>query len=233
MNSEKNVPASPRSGRTELAGVNPSFKKRWWLLFWTLASWLGLLLGVLTMFLLYSRLELNRYGQGEDWSYLFRGLMLCGATQGLVLGILQGIVLWAMGFVSFQKMLHWLRATVVAMAIGMAFPIATASIDRDRLIGWMLSWLMAGLLLGAMTGHRKLQKIRFALINAVAYLLWGLAAVLGGLMLGAALDHVSATPTSWIGYGLLIILMLGAGSLLNSWVLLRSMMSRASLWLTD
>ncbi len=189
--------------------------------------------------MLHSHLSLNQYSQGKDWGYLFQGLMLCGAVQGLILGTLQGVVLWAMGFTGFQKILRWIGVTIVAMAVGMVLPMAMAvlsgdsthSFDNRVMGGWVMSWLLTGLLLGAMVVHHKYQKIRFAFINAGAYLFWGMATAYGALLLGAVLDHVSMMSLALIGNGLFIALMLTAGLGLNSFVLLKSMMSRRSLWL--
>ena len=100
-----------------------TLRKRWWLLLWALASWLGLVLGALAVFLLYSHLGLNRYSQSENWVYLLRGLMLCGVVQGLVLGTLQSIFLWATRLTSFQTAIQWLTTTGVSMAVGMALPM--------------------------------------------------------------------------------------------------------------
>lgn len=176
-----------------------------WLLgsLWVVVNLVAIGLATMVVLMLYSALRLAQYSDLKEGFDLLKGLAICGAAQGAVLAGFQTIVLLAARLADSRRRLLWFGATIVSMATGMALPAAYGlsaiastslnpsladSLDEYTLGGWVMSWLLAGLVWGAIAGSRPTQRVRWALLNAAAYLCWGLSATFGWLLLISAED---------------------------------------------
>lgn len=192
-------------------------------LMWVLVNFIGIIAGTLVAFFLYTLLAVRYEGVVFDHAKLLLRLAACGAVQGFIISGLQTVVL----LLSRIELLGWLFTNVLGMALGMAAPTlwaiannpnfeVSASFDRYVVAGWMLSWMLSGALGGWLLGQSRSQQIRWSLLNAAAYLYWGLATGLGMKLLQDALSNLPSVDWAdslfWIG------LMLGVGAWLHSYV---------------
>ncbi len=193
-------------------------------LLWVGVNFVGILAGTLVAFFLYTFLTLNN-NITLDAVKLLAQLAICGAVQGFIVAGLQTIVL----LLGKLKLVQWLVTNMLSMAAGMAAPTAyaiaihpnfeaTVSFNQYVMSGWVLSWVLAGASGGIVLGQGRSQKIRWATLNAAAYLYWGLSAAWGMRLLDAALYGVSTLSTRWGRSLLLIGLMLSIGAWLHSYV---------------
>lgn len=192
-------------------------------LIWVLVNFVGILTGTLVAFFLYTYLAARYDGVALDQMKLLLRLAACGAVQGFIVSGLQTVVLLLGGV----ELVMWLCTNVVGMALGMAAPTlwaiafhvdfeATLPFGRYIVAGWFLSWMVSGILGGWMLGRTQSQRLRWGLLNAGAYLYWGLATGLGMKLLQDALQDVATVEWGsslfWIGA------MLAVGAWLHSYV---------------
>ena len=192
-------------------------------LIWVLVNFIGIITGTLVTFFLYTLLAIRYEGVALDQMKLLLRLAACGAVQGFIISGLQTVVL----LLNRVELLGWLFTNVMGMALGMAAPTLwaianhsdfeiNASFERYVVAGWLLSWMLSGVLGGWMLGKTKYQQVRWGLLNAAAYLYWGLATGLGMKLLEDALQAPEtvgwAESLFWIG------LMLAVGAWLHSYV---------------
>ncbi|MFK8184676.1 MAG: hypothetical protein AB8B99_15000 [Phormidesmis sp.] len=192
-------------------------------LMWVLVNFIGIITGTLVAFFLYTLLAIHYEGVALDQMKLLLRLATCGAIQGFIISGLQTVVL----LLNRVELLGWLFTNVLGMALGMAAPTLwaiannadfeiNAAFERYVVAGWLLSWMLSGALGGWMLGKTYQQQIRWGLLNAAAYLYWGLAAGLGMKLLEEALQ--TPTTVAWRESLLLIGLMLAVGAWLHSYV---------------
>jgi len=192
-------------------------------LMWVLVNFIGIIAGTLIAFFLYTLLAIRYEGVALDHAKLLIRLAACGAVQGFTISGLQTVVL----LLGRLELLRWLFTNVLGMALGMAAPTlcaiahtpnfeVEASFDRYVVAGWLLSWMLSGALGGWLLGRSRQQQIRWGLLNAAAYLYWGLATGLGMKLLQDALENAAAVE--WKSSLLWIGLMLGVGAWLHSYV---------------
>jgi hypothetical protein len=189
-----------------------SRRKRYRLALWILLNWLGIGLGSFATLFLYSSQALVSHG--ENGLRLFLGLALCGAIQGVCFGSIQTMAALATHLIPLKQLRWLLLATIASMTFGLALPL-------DVMQGWQLSWLLAGLLYGAIVGSTPKQKLVLGLLNAGAYSCWGVASFLAWMGIVAALDYPPGVPLLDLVLGFLFVVMptLICGSGLNSLVL--------------
>lgn len=192
-------------------------------LIWVLINFIGITTGTLVAFFLYTALADRYDGVALDQAKLLLRLAACGAAQGFIVSGLQTVVL----LLSQGELLLWLCTNVCGMALGMAAPTLWAiaaspefeiafPFGRYVVAGWLLSWMLSGLLGGWVLGKTRSQQLRWSLLSAGAYLYWGLATGLGMKLLQEILRETAAIRWSssllWIG------LMLAIGAWLHSYV---------------
>ncbi len=198
------------------------------LLVWVVVNLIGIVVGTLVVFVLYAQLNINSY-DASSWANLLGSLAICGGVQGIIVGGLQAVVL----ALARLRVRFWVAATVTAMALGMALPMAWAILTRQELTirgswgfdhyvmgGWALAWVLAGIFQGALAGQSRNQIIRWGLANAGAGLFWGVATACGILLLGAVLDHDKIRLSILLGVVGLVVGGLVLGGFLNAWILL-------------
>ncbi|MEM6450263.1 MAG: hypothetical protein AAF703_08120 [Cyanobacteria bacterium P01_D01_bin.105] len=192
-------------------------------LIWVLVNFVGIITGTLVAFFLYTLLAIRYDGVVLDQVRVLLRLAACGAVQGFIVSGLQTVVL----LLSRLELLGWLFANVIGMAFGMMAPTlwaiandpsfnTKASFDRYVVAGWLLSWIISGALGGWLLGKVQNRRIRWALLNAAAYLYWGLATGLGMKLLEEALQdsQTVAWRSSLISIGLMLVI----GAWLHSYV---------------
>lgn len=192
-------------------------------LIWVVVNFVGIITGTLVAFFLYTLLAIRYEGVALDQMKLLLRLAACGAIQGFIISGLQTVVL----LLNKVELLGWLFTNVFGMALGMAAPTLwaiahnsdfqiSASFDRYVVAGWLLSWMLSGALGGWMLGKTKYQRVRWGLLNAAAYLYWGLATGLGMKLLEDALQ--APETVAWAESLLWIGVMLAVGAWLHSYV---------------
>lgn len=192
-------------------------------LVWILINFVGILTGTLVAFFLYSLLAIRQEGVVLNQIRLLLRLATCGAIQGFIISGLQTVVL----LLERTELLTWLFTNVVGMAFGMMVPTLWAiAVHSDFEValpfshyvvaGWLLAWMCSGGLGGAILGSTRSQKIRWGLLNAAAYLYWGLATGLGMKLLKDALQD--GVVVDWSTSLVWIVLMLMIGAWLHSYV---------------
>jgi hypothetical protein len=169
---------------------------------------------------LLSRILLNH--DATEWFKVLTSLAICGAAQGFILAGPQTIVLKTLD--ATPKVIQCFWITVVSMAVGITLPtlyglvvpsnLIYIYISNLILIGFLLSWLLAGLFWGGIVGRTKKQKICWGLMNAGAYSLWGIAGFTIWLGMPLAIDTRESGLTE-LAFGLAA---LGIGLGLNSFV---------------
>lgn len=198
------------------------------LLVWVVVNLFGIILGTISGFVLYRKLNINSY-DASSWAKLLGSLAICGGVQGMIVGGLQSVML----ALARLRVRFWIAATVIAMALGMALPMAWAILTHQELTltgtwgfdhyvmgGWGLAWVLAGIFQGAIAGQSRSQIIRWGLANAGAGVLWGVATVYAVLLLGAVLDYQEISPLILLGAIGLVIGGWVLGGFLNAWILL-------------
>ncbi len=192
---------------------------------WVLVNLIAVITASLVVFSLYGGLRINRYIYAENWLRAVASLALCGGVQGLIVGGLQTIV-FALAKLPVNK---WLVTNIASMSLGMTLPImfgiVTRSIfgiaenlDSYAVAGFVLSWIIAGVLSGIFAGRNKNQKIALGLVNTIAYIFWGVATIGGVITLGAAFDNRSESASILVSSFLSIVPILAIGAWLNSYI---------------
>ena len=190
---------------------------------WVLVNFIGIITGTLVAFFLYTSLAARYEGTTLDQARLLFRLGACGAAQGFVVSGLQTVVL----LLSQGELLMWLSTNVFGMALGMMAPTLWAiaiqpdfeiafPFSRYVVAGWLLSWMLSGLLGGWMLGNTRHQRMRWCILTAGAYLYWGLATGLGMKLLEDSLQEIAFA--NWVSSLLWIGLMLTVGAWLHSYV---------------
>ncbi len=192
---------------------------------WVLVNFVGITTGTLVAFFLYALLTLNHNGVALGSSELLVRLAICGAVQGFIVSVLQ-----TMAFVLTKcKLVKWLMTNMLSMVVGMVLPTAYAialqtnfqvnsPFDQYIMAGWIVSWLLAGAFGGMVLGETAAQKIRWGVLNAAAYLYWGVAAALGMRLLGIALYNMPTISSGWMTSFGGLTLLLAMGAWLHSYV---------------
>lgn len=186
---------------------------------WILLNAIGIFIAQAFATYLSVQLSLGINVHIKDWFNITKNLMICATFQGLIFAGLQTIFL-SLKLTSSRKILQWFISTVVCMGVGIVIPTiygvlthyTNAPIRTFRgyvFLGWLLSWVLAGLVWGAIAGRSRNQKIRWAILNAGAYLFWGLAGSL-------ASNHPRGMgELEFFRYLIFIMVIFGIGMVLN------------------
>ncbi|MEM9091694.1 MAG: hypothetical protein AAGC93_23510 [Cyanobacteria bacterium P01_F01_bin.53] len=154
---------------------------------------------------------------------LIISLITYGAIEGICLSGMQAVALILAK--RSKKAVRWFITQTGGMAIAMALPMLTAlvfqqNINQDfqtfKILGWQMSWVVAGLLAGTMLCRARKPRIGWILINLATYLCLVIPILMLMLPFFWSPPLGDAPPLTLMGY-LLIALPLMFGVLLSSY----------------